>query len=124
MLHSPEDIAAGLPTGMREEALRNGKWEGTVSRVRKNALRFKASTMLTPLLDAAGRHDGYLLISKEVTLEIPSAKAEGKFRGLLESAPDAIVIVNPSIFVVFVKTAPSFPWKSASALWRRKTECW
>jgi PAS domain S-box-containing protein len=38
VLHSPEDIAAGLPTAMREEALRNGKWEGTVSRVRKNAL--------------------------------------------------------------------------------------
>ena len=38
VLHSPEDIAAGLPTAMREEALRHGKWEGTVSRVRKNAL--------------------------------------------------------------------------------------
>lgn len=104
VLHSPEDIAAGLPTAMREEALRNGKWEGTVSRVRKNTQRFKTSSMLTPLLDAAGRHDGYLLISKEVTHEIPSAKAEEKFRGLLESAPDAIVIVNQEGQIVIVNS--------------------
>jgi protein-histidine pros-kinase len=104
VLHSPEDIAAGLPTAMREEALRNGKWEGTVSRVRKNAQSFKTSSMLTPLLDAAGRHDGYLLISKEVTHEIPSAKAEEKFRGLLESAPDAIVITNQEGQIVIVNS--------------------
>ena len=104
VLHPPEDIAADLPTAMREEALRNGKWEGTVSRVRKNGQRFKTSSMLTPLLDAAGRHDGYLLISKEVTHEIPSAKAEEKFRGLLESAPDAIVIVNQEGQIVIVNS--------------------
>jgi PAS domain-containing protein len=31
VLQSPEDIAAGLPTAMREEARRNCKWEGTLS---------------------------------------------------------------------------------------------
>jgi PAS domain S-box-containing protein len=86
VLHSPEDIQACLPAAMREEALRSGRWEGSVSWVRKDARRFKANSMLTPLLDAAGRHDSYLLISKEVTLEIPSARVEEKLRGLLESA--------------------------------------
>jgi PAS domain S-box-containing protein len=86
VLHSPEDIAAGLPTAMREEALRNGKWEGTVSRVRKNALRFKTCshrslTLLVSIFQTLQLHvedtkTGVLLIyvmaiADEVDLQLP-----------------------------------------------------
>jgi PAS domain S-box-containing protein len=66
ILHSPEDIAAGLPGVMMEESLRRGKWEGLLTRVRKNGLRFLARAALTPRYDSAGKHTGYLLISKDV----------------------------------------------------------
>src|SRR2546422_7681240 len=42
ILHTPEDIKAGKPRAMMESALRDGKWEGTVTRVRKNGQRFSA----------------------------------------------------------------------------------
>src|SRR6185437_10971080 len=32
MLHSPEDVKAGKPNEIMEAALRDGKWEGTISR--------------------------------------------------------------------------------------------
>ncbi len=94
ILHTPEDVAAGRPCAIMNAALLHGKWEGILTRVRKNGERFLACAVVTPRLDRSGQHVGYLLISKDVTNEIPSAHAEEKFRGLLESAPDAMMIVN------------------------------
>src|SRR5436189_247372 len=37
ILHTPEDVKAGKPREILEAALREGKWEGTVTRVRKNS---------------------------------------------------------------------------------------
>ncbi len=94
VLHSAEDIRAGLPRQMTEEALRSGRWEGLVKRVRKNGETFPARVVVTPRRDNAGRAIGLLIISKDISLEMQSEQAEEKFRGLLESAPDAMVIVN------------------------------
>ncbi len=102
ILHTPEDIEDDLPTVMRLEALRNGRWEGILSRVRKNGRRFEASAVLIPRYDTGGRHCGYFLISKEIPDEASSPKAEKKFGGLLEAAPDAIVIVNQQGRIVLV----------------------
>src|ERR1700688_645583 len=40
MLHTPEDIAAGRPRNIMQAALRSGKWEGLLTRVRKSGQRF------------------------------------------------------------------------------------
>lgn len=99
-----EEVANHQPAVMQSEALRNGKWQGTLRGVHKNGKRFQGGATLTPYFDAAGRHNGYLLISKEIPHEIPSTKAEEKFRGLLESAPDAIVIVDHQGGIVLVNS--------------------
>src|ERR1700687_2381332 len=67
MLYAPEDVAAGRPRAVMQEALRHGKWEGIIPRVRKNGERFLARAVVTPRFDTSGRHIGYLLISKDVT---------------------------------------------------------
>ncbi len=64
ILHTPEDIAAGLPEKLRNEVRLHGTWEGVLTRVRRNGERFQVSTTLTQRLDAAGQNIGYLLISK------------------------------------------------------------
>lgn len=69
-LHAPEDIALGLPQRMRHEALRDGRWEGVISRITKDALRITVRAVLTPRFDAAsGAPIGFLLISKDVSKE-------------------------------------------------------
>src|ERR1044072_1005289 len=52
ILHTPEDVAAGKPREILETALRTGKWEGAVSRLRKNGERFTARVVSTARRDA------------------------------------------------------------------------
>src|SRR5712692_8362844 len=64
ILHVPEDVRAGKHREIMETALRDGKWEGTIGRVRKNGERFTARVVITPRRDTKGKGIGYLLISK------------------------------------------------------------
>jgi PAS domain S-box-containing protein len=58
-------VATGKPEEIREAALRDGLWEGSIERVGKDGRRFIARTLMTPRHDASGKHVGFLLISKE-----------------------------------------------------------
>src|SRR5205809_3360435 len=42
ILHVPEDVATGRPRELLDAALRDGKWEGTIGRRRKDGSRFTA----------------------------------------------------------------------------------
>jgi PAS domain S-box-containing protein len=103
ILHSHEEIAAGLPAAMMADALRAGKWDGLLTRVRKNGQHFRARAVLTPRFDASGTHVGYLLISKDITHELRTIAVE-RFGGLLESAPDAMMIVDPEGRIILVNS--------------------
>jgi PAS domain S-box-containing protein len=48
ILHTEDDIKAGKPQEMMATALREGKWEGTISRRRKNGEIFTARVVITP----------------------------------------------------------------------------
>ena len=63
MLHTPEDVAAGKPREMMDVALRDGKWEGVIDRVRRDGRRISARVVITPRLDGAGTPIGFLLIN-------------------------------------------------------------
>src|ERR1700730_11709428 len=67
ILHTPEDIKVGKPHEMMEIALRDGKWEGTLDRVRKDGQRFTARVVLTPRRDASQKPLGFLIISKDIS---------------------------------------------------------
>src|ERR1700687_2422380 len=40
ILHTPEDVKAGFPRQYMDASLREGKWEATINRARKDGSRF------------------------------------------------------------------------------------
>src|SRR5258708_14772008 len=72
ILHTPEDVKAGLPGKIMADALQHGKFEGTVSRKRKNGDLFTARLAITPRRDGAGKLVGLLLYLTDSSGEIRS----------------------------------------------------
>jgi PAS domain S-box-containing protein len=99
ILHTPEDVQAGKPREILAAALRDGKWEGTLTRMRKSGERFTARVVVTPRCDASGRAGGFLLISKDISAEIrlnDELKATQLYtRSLIESNIDALMTTDP-----------------------------
>lgn len=69
ILHTPEDVAAGKPKEIMNAALRDGRWEGKLTRVRRNGERFTSRLVVTPRRDSRENAVGFLLISKDITRE-------------------------------------------------------
>src|SRR3989475_457618 len=99
ILHTPEDVKAGKHDEIMQAALRDGKWEGTLTRLRKNGQRFTARVVITPRKDTAGRPVGFLLISKDISDEIrltEELKATQFYtRSPSESNIDALMTYDP-----------------------------
>src|SRR5579863_5275099 len=99
ILHVPQDVASGKPRELLDAALRDGKWEGTIHRLRKNGQRFTARVVITPRRDPSGRPAGFLLISKDISDEIRLTEelksTQFYTRSLIESNIDALMTTDP-----------------------------
>jgi PAS domain S-box-containing protein len=94
LLHVEQDVQRGLPAEIMECALREGKWQGTVARARKDGSRFSARVVTTPRRRLNGEHAGFLLMSSDISEQVRLNRELDYARSLLESAPDAMVIIN------------------------------
>src|SRR5664279_2641833 len=97
LLHTERDVGGGLPETMMGAASKHGKWEGPVERVRKDGTGFTARVVMTLRRDAEGKPIGFLLMSSDITDELRLAAERTRLQytwSVLESAPDAMVIVN------------------------------
>lgn len=99
VLHTEEDRGADLMERELDGARQNGRREFQGWRVRKGGERFLAHIALTPVRGADGALTGFVKVLRDVT---ESTRAESLFHGLLESAPDAMVIVGPDARIVLV----------------------
>jgi PAS domain S-box-containing protein len=86
-----DDIKPGRPEEILRIAAASGMHEEHGMRARKDGTRFLVRTTVTALRDTAGVLRGFSVISQDVSA---STQSESKYRGLLEAAPDAMVVVN------------------------------
>jgi PAS domain S-box-containing protein len=94
-----EEIKRGRPSEVLRLAAANGRHEEQGMRVRKDGTRFLAHVTFTALHDAAGRLRGFSEFSHDLS---ESKESEARYRGLLEAAPDAMVVVNPDGDIVLL----------------------
>ncbi len=91
VLYTDEDRAAGLVDRELAAVRETGRFEFEGWRVRKDGRRFRAAVVVTAIQDAAGVVTGLTKVLRDLTAE--QQRADSMFHDLLESAPDAMVIV-------------------------------
>lgn len=91
----PDEVAVLLERIRKGEVIESYE----TSRQRKDGALIEVSLTMSPIKDEEGKVSGVSSIARNITAR---KRAESKFRGLLEAAPDAMVIVDRSGQMVLV----------------------
>jgi PAS domain S-box-containing protein len=103
----PEEIERGRPQEILRMTAASGRHEEQGMRVRKDGSQFLANVVFTAFRDSTGNLRGFSEFSHDLT---ERKESEARYRGLLEAAPDAMVVVNVAgeIVLLNVRTEKEF----------------
>ena len=87
----PEEVKRGRPEEVLRLTATKGRHEEYGMRVRKNGAQFLAGVTFIALRDPSGNLRGFSEICRDLS---EHKESEAKYRGLLEAAPDGMVVVN------------------------------
>ena len=99
--YSEEDRAEGKPENALRIAAETGRFQGEGWRVRKDGTRFLANVVMRAIRDSSGALRGFSKVTRDLT---ESREMEARYQMLLESAPNALVIVNQLGKIEYVNT--------------------
>jgi PAS domain S-box-containing protein len=116
----PEDVKRGRPEEILRLATASDEYEEQGIRVRKDGTRFLMRTAYTVSRDSAGTVRGFSVIGRDLT---ESTESGAKYRGLMEAAPDAMVVVNQGgeIVLLNVQAEKQFGYRRDELLGQRVT---
>jgi PAS domain S-box-containing protein len=115
-----EDIERGRPEEILRMAAANGEYEEQGMRVRKDGTRYQVRANFAASRDLGGKLRGFSVISRDLT---ENKESETKYRGLLEAAPDAMVVVNQGgeIVLLNVQAEKQFGYRRDELLGQKVT---
>ncbi|MEO6550829.1 MAG: PAS domain S-box protein [Ferruginibacter sp.] len=129
IFYSQEDRKAGLPETLIKEATLNKKAIAEGWRIRKDKSRFWANIVITALTDQAGNVTGFTKVTRDLTdkknaeeelnISVENLRInEQKFISLIESSPDAMVVVTKEriIKIVNLETEKLFGYTRAELI--------
>ena len=109
MLFLPEEVADGKPVRVLTLARETGRYREEGLRLRKDGSRYVAHVTVTPLWDEAGTVVGYARVVRDITERVAAEEAlrsrEAHLRSILETVPDAMVVIDEQAVIQSFSTA-------------------
>jgi PAS domain S-box-containing protein len=116
----PEDFAHGKLEEILRIAEADGEYEEHGTRVRTDGTHYPVRCAYTASRDPAGNLRGFSVISRDLS---ESTESGAKYQGLMEAAPDAMVVVNQAgeIVLLNVQAEKRFGYRRDELLGQKVT---
>jgi two-component system sensor kinase FixL len=109
VFHTPEDLASGKAAHELAIARETGRYEEQGIRLRKDGSSFVAHVSLTLLKNEAGKLLGYAKVTRDITERVAAEEAlktrEAHLRSILETVPDAMIVIDEQARIQFFSAA-------------------